>query len=148
MARQGRYKPRNPQKYLGDIRNICYRSSYELKAMLQIDRDPEVIGWSSEEIVVPYRSPLDNLIHFYFPDLYIEKANGEKFLVEIKPEYQQTPPIMEETKRHKLKKSSIRASINWAKNLAKWESAKKFCEEKGWQFVVYGETELGIPNRR
>ena len=72
MALKGRFKPRYPKKYLGNPTNIIYRSSWELKAMNYFDRNINIIEWSSEEIPIPYKSPIDGRWHRYFPDFYIK----------------------------------------------------------------------------
>ena len=75
MTYQGKFKPRNPQKYRGDSTNIIYRSGWELKLMSYLDKHPGVLLWNSEEIVIPYRSPIDGKMHRYFPDFYVEMIN-------------------------------------------------------------------------
>ena len=69
---QGKFVPKNPSKYKGRVNDIVYRSSYELKFMNWADKNQDVLSWSSEEIVVPYKSPLDNRIHRYFVDFFVE----------------------------------------------------------------------------
>ena len=70
---QGRFKPKNSAKYVGDPTNIIYRSSYELKFMKWCDINDNITEWGSEEVAIPYRSPIDNRIHRYFPDFYFFK---------------------------------------------------------------------------
>ena len=93
---KGRYIPRNIRKYRGDYKNIIYRSSWELKFMKYCDLNDSILEWGSEEVVIPYRSPLDNRIHRYFVDFYIkvEDMNGQikKYLIEVKPKKQTKPP--------------------------------------------------------
>ena len=93
---KGRYIPRNIRKYRGDYKNIIYRSSWELKFMKYCDLNDSILEWGSEEVVIPYRSPLDNRIHRYFVDFYIkvEDMNGQikKYLIEVKPKRQTAPP--------------------------------------------------------
>ena len=72
---KGYFKPQNPQKYKGDPTNIVYRSGWELKLMLYLDKHEEVISWASEEVIIPYRSPIDNRIHRYYPDCIVTKIN-------------------------------------------------------------------------
>jgi hypothetical protein len=90
MSYKGFFKPSNPAKYRGDPSNIVYRSSWELKFMKYLDAHKDVLEWSSEEFAIPYRSPLDNQIHRYFPDFKLKKRNPEgvieTLVVEIKPE--------------------------------------------------------------
>ena len=76
---KGKFIPRNVAKYRGDYRNIIYRSSWELKFMKYCDMSPNIMEWGSEEIVVPYRSPLDGRIHRYFPDFYIKVRQSGGF---------------------------------------------------------------------
>ena len=42
---KGKYRPQNPEKYMGDSRNIIYRSMWERKCMKYFDNNP-----SAEEI--------------------------------------------------------------------------------------------------
>ena len=60
---QGYFKPKNPHKYKGDPTNIIYRSSWELKLMKYLDERKDVVKWGSEEIIIPYRSPIDGRVH-------------------------------------------------------------------------------------
>ena len=92
MAYSGKFQPRNPKKYKGNPSNIVYRSSWEARCMSYFDKNENVIWWSSEEIIVPYRSPVDGKVHRYYPDFIIkvrQKDGGIKtIMIEIKPEYQ------------------------------------------------------------
>lgn len=147
---RGRFKPTNPKKYLGDVRNIYYRSSYEVKFMNWLDTKDDVKRWASEEIVIPYLSPIDNRIHRYFPDFYVETLNKdgklEKSIVEIKPSSQTVEPIKKKTKRKSKKASKrfLQEKITWGINEAKWKAAKKFCEKKGLEFKIITEKDLNI----
>ena len=71
MAYKGKYQPTFPRKYKGDPTNIIFRSLWEKKFMNYCDKNKNVLEWNSEEIVIPYRSPVDNRIHRYFPDFYM-----------------------------------------------------------------------------
>ena len=96
MSYKGKYKPSYPQKYKGDPTNIIYRSLWERKFMVYCDNSDKILEWGSEEIALPYRSPVDNRVHRYFPDFYIKvkEPTGEikKYLIEIKPLKQLSPP--------------------------------------------------------
>ena len=59
MAYSGRFTPSNPQKYIGDPNNIIYRSSWECKVMNWLDKNPDILSWASEELIIPYISPVD-----------------------------------------------------------------------------------------
>ena len=138
---KGFFKPRNPSKYQGNPKNIIYRSSYEFKYMNQLDTDPNVLFWSSEETRVPYHSPLDDRLHTYFPDFKVTlKEPNITILVEIKPYTQTIQPT-----QNGNKKRFIKESVTYAKNQAKWIAASRLCEKRGWKFQILTEKELGIP---
>ena len=56
----GRFRPSYPGKYKGDPTNIIYRSLWERKLMVWCDKNENVLEWGSEEIIIPYVSPIDN----------------------------------------------------------------------------------------
>lgn len=139
---QGRFSPINPKKYKGNPTNIIYRSGLELKVMKRFDSDPQILEWSSEEIVVPYRCKTDNRIHRYFVDFVVKMKtkNGiETFMVEVKPYSQTKEP--KKTKR-KSQQSFITEVMTYAKNHSKWEAAKSYCKMKGWKFLILTEKEI------
>lgn len=136
---QGRFKPRNPNKYKGDPTNIIYRSSWELRVMNFLDNHPEVVNWASEELVIPYISPIDGKYHRYFIDFTFKKTNGEVVVVEVKPFAQTKPPTMTESK---TKRSYIKEVQTYGINTAKWKAAQKFCDSKGWKFMIFTEKDL------
>jgi hypothetical protein len=141
---QGFFKPKYPEKYKGDPTNIVYRSGYELKLMLYLDNRKEIITWASEELSIPYRSPIDNKIHRYFPDFIVSKINSkgmkETILIEVKPLKFTTEP----KKKAKITKSYLTEVKNWGVNQAKWEAAEQYCNDRGWSFKIFTEKELGI----
>ena len=141
---KGRYIPRNIRKYRGDYKNIIYRSSWELKFMKYCDLNDSILEWGSEEVVIPYRSPLDNRIHRYFVDFYIkvEDMNGQikKYLIEVKPKKQTAPP----PKPKRQTKRYISEVTEYAKNQAKWKAATEFCEDRQWSFMIITEDELKV----
>ena len=59
---QGKFRPKNPEKYKGDPTNIIYRSSWELTVFKYLDTNSSILKWASEEIFIPYRHPLTNRI--------------------------------------------------------------------------------------
>ena len=144
MSYKGKYKPEYPKKYKGDPTNIIYRSSYELKFMNWCDMNEDIQEWGSEEIAIPYRSPLDNKIHRYFPDFIVKKKNNtgniETVVIEVKPKSQTSAP--------KVQKRATRRYVNevytWGVNSAKWKAAQNFCEDRKWKFVIMTEEDLGI----
>ena len=83
---KGRYKVANPKKYKGDLTEVVYRSSWELKFMRWCDHNKNVLEWGSETTIIPYRSPVDSKLHRYFVDLKVKYKSGKTVLIEIKPE--------------------------------------------------------------
>lgn len=143
MAYSGKYSPSNPRKYKGNPTEIYYRSSWELKFMKWCDGNPNVLEWGSEEIVVPYRSPLDGKYHRYFVDFYIKvnTANGtKKYLIEIKPKKQTIEPQVQQRKTKKY----IYEVATYVKNVAKWEAAKEYCEDRRMEFLILTEDHLNV----
>lgn len=140
MRYKGYFRPKNPNKYKGDPTNIIYRSSWELKLMSYLDAHPDVVKWSSEEFMIPYRSPVDNRLHRYFPDMWVKKKDGEVLLIEVKPLYQ----VEEPKKEGKSKKTYINEVMTYGVNQAKWASAREFCADRGWKFMILTEKELNI----
>jgi hypothetical protein len=144
MSYKGKYKPKHTRKYKGNPTNIIYRSLWELKFMKYCDSNKNILEWCSEEIVLPYRSPIDNRIHRYFPDFYIKvKENSgivKKMIIEIKPKKQCVEPVPQKRKT----KGYIFEVYEYAKNQAKWKAAKNYCLDRGYEFKVITEDELGI----
>ena len=136
MSYKGRYRPSNPKKYKGDSSNIIYRSLWERKFMVYCDNQTKILEWGSEEIVLPYRSPIDNKVHRYYPDFYIKvrESNGKikRYIIEIKPKKQTVEPKMKKRKT----KGYIYEVYEYAKNQAKWKAAEEFCKDRMWEFKV------------
>jgi len=143
MSYKGWFRPKNPKKYKGDATNVVYRSNWELRVMKHFDEDPNVLWWASEELVIPYRSPIDQRMHRYFPDFIArvrQKTGKEKTIViEIKPEKQTKKPIQKRQTRRFLEEAAT-----YAINQEKWRAADIFCQKEGWDFMVLTEKDLGI----
>lgn len=144
MSNKGFFSPKNPQKYKGNPTNIVYRSSWELKLMMYLDDHPDVIQWASEEIVIPYTSPIDGKVHRYFPDFWVKKKSTDGKIrvtvIEVKPASQLVPPTVQKVKT----KRYINEVVSWGINQAKWKAAEKYCADRNWQFVTMNEKQLGI----
>ncbi len=141
---QGYYKCVNPEKYKGNPNQIVYRSGWEFKYCRELDNNPDIIKWSSEEIPIPYISPKDQKYHRYYVDFWIKKkfpdGKVKEYLVEIKPKKETLPP----KKGKRVSKNFINEVITYSVNQAKWESAQKYCKQMGWNFVILTEDELKI----
>ena len=144
MSYKGKYKVRCPYKYKGDPTKVIYRSLWELKFMKYCDSNINILEWGSEEMYVWYRSPVDNRPHRYFPDFYIKtkESSGKikKYIIEVKPKRQTKPPA----KPKRQTKGYLREAFEYAKNQAKWKAANEWCIDRGFEFKVLTENELGI----
>ena len=144
MAYSGKFTPKNPQKYIGDHKNIIYRSSWEAKVMDWLDKNPNIISWASEELTVPYISPVDSRWHRYFPDFIVKvKSRDGKLktlMLEVKPKRQ----TMEPAPRKRITKQYINEVTTYGVNQAKWEYATEFCLDRGWEFQIITEDHLGL----
>jgi hypothetical protein len=144
MTYKGKYRPKFPEKYKGDPNNIIYRSLWERHCMIYFDKNPDVLLWASEEVVIPYKSPIDGKWHRYFPDFIIKvrDKNGKKktILIEVKP-FKETH---EPQKKSRITKNYLYEVKTWGINSAKWKAAREYCEDRKWEFMIITEKELGI----
>jgi len=128
----GKWKPRYPEKYKGDITKITYRSLWERNTFRWIEKQSWVRWWNSEETIIPYICSTDNKPHRYFIDLTIKTTNGKTVLVEIKPLAQTKPP----------KRKNLNEALAYMKNTSKWKYAKRYCDDRGWKFEIWTENTL------
>ena len=144
MAYSGRFTPKNPQKYVGDANNIIYRSSWECKVMSWLDRNDSIVSWASEELIIPYISPIDGRKHRYFPDFVVKVKTRDGLLktmiLEVKPKKQTQRP----EQRKRVTKQYINEVTTWGVNQAKWKAANEYCVDRGMQFLVLTEKDLGL----
>ena len=131
----GKYLVENRSKYVGDKPPV-YRSSWELAFMRMCDSHPNIHKWASENVRIPYRSPLDGKYHNYVPDFMIQYTdkNGSTHveLIEIKPANQTTMENATNSRNH----------TQVALNAAKWPSAQEWCKRKGIRFKVINEDQI------
>ena len=135
MAYKTKYSPKNPKKYIGDVTSITCRSLWERHVCKFLDENDLITKWSSEEIAIPYYSPLDKKIHNYYPDFLIQMIQENKkeiWMVEIKPKKQ---TILKEN-------ASKKEIATWIINNAKWNAAKTYCDKNNMQFKILTEKEL------
>ena len=142
MAYKSKYKPKNRSKYLGDPDKIICRSLWERKVCKYLDGNKNILRWGSEELVIPYYSPVDNKNHKYYPDFIVEKIGNddkiETLIIEVKPLKQTQKP----KRKKKTSKSYIRECMTYEKNIAKWKAAKEMCDKNGWKFLILTEKDL------
>lgn len=136
---RGRFIPKNPQKYVGNVNRIIFRSSWEMRFMKWLDENNAVLRWGSEELAIPYLNPVKsqiegrNVISRYYPDFLImyrdKSGNVLKEIIEVKPSKEaELRPGMNE-----------RDKMAYAVNKAKWEAAHIFAESQGAKFRVITE---------
>ena len=138
-SKKSQYYPSYPKKYKGNPNNIICRSNWERKFCQWCDNNENILEWGSEELWIPYKSPVDRRVHRYFPDFIIKvkESTGQvkTYIVEVKPKKQ--------TKPHTSKSSPFDVKT-YAINEAKWKAAKEFCDDRRIGFKIITEEELGI----
>ncbi len=143
MAYSGKYIPTNITKYRGDVNKIFYRSLWERRFMVYCDNTKEILEWGSEEVIIPYVSPLDGKLRRYFPDFYIKVRQKDKtikkMIIEVKPKAQCGPPKTPKRKTQRF----INEVRTWGVNQAKWESAIEWCKDRGMEFKILTEDHVG-----
>lgn len=138
--KQGVFRPKHPEKFIGQF--AIFRSSYERQFFLKMDNNPNVLEWGSENVIIPYKSPIDNKMHKYYVDAYVVIKEGneiKKYLIELKPSTQTEPP---KSSKRKKSQTVIYENMQWTINQAKWEAAKKYAESKGAKFLILTEKDL------
>jgi hypothetical protein len=124
----------HPEKYIGKIEQICFRSSWEISFARWLDTNDSVLEWRSEEDVIMYTSPVDGRKHRYFMDFYFKykKENNEiwETLVEIKPYNQTQKPELKEQWTRKRKEQIASTYII---NQAKWSATRQYVESQRQQ---------------
>ena len=142
-SKKSLFKPKKPRKYKGDVNNIICRSSWESKFCGYCDLNENILEWGSEEFFIPYRAP-DGKTRRYFPDFLIKvkESNGKikTYVIEVKPLKQTKPP----RKRKKVTQSYIYECKTYAVNEAKWKFANEWCKDRGLEFKIITERELGV----
>ena len=146
MSYSGRFKPKNYKKYKGDPTNVFYRSLWERRFMVYCDNNPNILEWGSEEIIIPYKSPLDKKVHRYFPDFFIKYKNSSgkivREIIEVKPKRHLSPP-----KEPRRKTKRYLGEVNtYIVNQAKFKAAEEFCKDRKLGFRILTEEHL-VPKK-
>jgi len=138
----GYYKPKHKSKYIGDKRNIYYRSLWERSFCKWCDLNNKVMKWAIEPFVIPYYDKGQKKYRKYNPDFYIKMENGKRYLIEIKPDHETKPPkVKRRTKR------TLLAESTYITNQSKWDTATIYCKKNNMEFRVVTEftmKEMGI----
>ena len=88
--------------------------------------------WSGvvKRLCIPYRSPIDNKIHRYFPDFFIKYKDTsgriKSSLIEVKPISQCSIHLNPQRQTKKY----LNEAYEYAKNQAKWKAAEDFCKDQ------------------
>lgn len=143
--KNGFFKPTNPHKYVGDVNNIIYRSSWERRVCVWFDKNPSVVCWNSESLVIPYFDIGDKKMHNYHTDFVAKMLSRDgtykTYVIEVKPEKETLPP------KTKNQKKLLREVPIYVKNQCKWAAAEAYCKSKGAIFIIITEYDLGIKQR-
>lgn len=144
--KSGLFVPKNPEKYVGDIHKIVFRSSWEYRFCSYCDLNESVVKWSSEPLSIDYYNPLDKKEHKYYVDFYmkvIENSGEEQeWIIEVKPESQIKKPIFEGNMTvSKLKSYNHKMQI-YITNKAKFQAAREWADKRGFKFGVVDENFL------
>ena len=136
---KGRYKPKNPAKYAGDVDNVVYRSGWERHVMKWCDESIDIVQWMSEELVIPYICETDGRPHRYFTDFVIKYKSGRVVIVEVKPHKETLLPVR---KQGKTRRTILTEGMTYIKNQSKWKAAKAYADDRGYHFEIWTEKEL------
>ena len=141
---QGKYRPKNPDKYIGDPSDIVYRSSWERMFMVWCDTKSHVVAWQSEEKAIWYYDPVTKKKRRYFPDFLIKYKKGDTLIsemIEVKPQSQIDGPPTNPKRRTQSWMNAVHTYIT---NQAKWKAAMEYCEDRGMSFRLISEKHLGL----
>lgn len=137
---QGYYSCKNPDKYVGDISKIVFRSSWEFKFLRWCDNTPSVIKFSSEPMSIPYMDPIDKRVHQYYIDFWVEMKEKDghvgRWLIEIKPERNIIIPPEPKNQTASALSNHISQVKRVMKNIAKFQAARNFAKIQNMKFAV------------
>ena len=129
---QGRFRPVHPEKYKGNVSNICYRSSWEREFMKWADNSDAVLSWQSEEKAIWYWDPVTKKNRRYFPDFLLTYKRSDGIIceevVEVKPSRQVIGPNPNPKRKTKAWMKSVQTYIT---NQAKWRAAAEWASNRG-----------------
>lgn len=150
-VKQGWYTLKHPEKYLHPIDEymqstfkdkVMYKSSLELKFLKYCDLNKYIVRFSVEPFPIEYIKPTDGQPHRYYIDFVLEFANGNKFLVEIKPYSQTKHPKLPTIKTYKSLLNYKNECMTYLINQAKWKAAKEFAAKNGFIFTIITDLDL------
>jgi len=139
-TKQGYFSVMDSTKYIGTVKKVIYRSSWEQRFCVWCERNPQVDKWASESVVIKYNCPIENKIKNYYPDFLVKLTNGQTWLVEVKPSQEyKNPPEKPKRKTKKSLQTYEYLMKHYLVNTSKFKSATAFCKTNGWIFFVVDE---------
>lgn len=158
----GNYIPKHKDKVLklNTQGGVYYRSSWEKKIMTWLDYKKEIIKWGAECLRIPYQmTHYDNgdvkiKGHTYYPDFYYEMRMNDgslkQVVIEVKPQKEYEDAILFEQGKFKIdekishkKLKNLEYRFRMAhQNSEKWKTTIKWCDKKGYKFIVITEQHL------
>ena len=160
---QGNFIPENKDKILklNSQGGIYYRSSYEFRFMKFLDKNKSVKIWGAECIAIPYQlthyeknGDINLRNHTYYPDFYYEIYQKDetikRVIAEVKPQSEYNDVVLFEQKLFKVPESATIKKLKnieyrlktSQKNSEKWKTMIKYCDLKGWDFIIITEEHL------
>ena len=109
--------------------------------MVWCDKNENIVEWGSEEIIIPYISPVDNQVHRYFPDFYVEQEPGTEGLRSSLSRLNRSRSVLLEKRITKQYLSEVKT---YAVNEAKWKAAEEYCKDRRMTFKILTENELKV----
>jgi len=144
--RQGYFRPKHPEKYVGASKTIIYRSGMEYKFCILCDTDRRILEWASEPFHIPYYNPIKKRPAKYYPDYYIkvQQRDGtiKTIIVEVKPQafVPQKPKRPSKFASKKTWDNYHYKLRNIVINEAKRKAAVAFCAKRDAQYMYVTET--------
>jgi len=140
---QGKFIPTNSVKYRG--KSPCrFRSSWEIKFMIFMDRSPNVLEWGSESAIIRYFDQANQKERSYYIDFSAtikdKDGNLTRWYIEVKP-YKQT---IKPERGKKKEQTYILESCTYITNICKWQAAAKWAQSKGAKFRVLTEKDFAF----
>lgn len=113
-------------------RKLIFRSNWEIAFANFIDNNNNVASWTSE-FRMKYLDKFNNppKIRTYLVDFYIEMLDKSKILCEVKPISSLQLRVVTKSMRYKRIHT-----VNYLKNLAKFDTVQLFCQKSGWKFFL------------
>jgi len=132
---QGYYKTIHTEKYIGKELPI-FRSGIEREFFIFLDKNPNVLRWSSESIVIPYFDAVKLKNRKYYIDNYVEIKEGniiKKYLIELKDHKETKKP---NPKSKQKRSTKLYNECQWITNNCKWKYAVEFAKKNNCEFLL------------